>query len=242
MKTRSLLLTVLAGMVIVVGLLLAYDNLVFRLKSTDPRPEQVATTASYVDFNFSQPIKQIGSATITTKENTTTQGTTINGRTVRVQLPNPLTANQVYVIHLKQVQSQWLNNSIADLPYTFTPTYQDFNTLSPDQQKASVDKSNSGQIDDPFLNNYFPLRDPDGNFMIEAVNEGDGKTISVDITFLAEVYSPDTGTKAQLPADQAEALRTKALQMIKDNHGNPDKYLIRYSNDYLNQKYSKDTD
>ena len=147
-------------------------------------------------------------------------------------------ADTNYTLVLSGVHSK--SGDKLDYTYSFTAKYMNFSDVPEDIQKASIEKSSSGQIDDPFFNNYFPMQTSD--FVIEhPFNETDMDAKKVlYVTFLKEVMNYDTGTKNTLPDNEAEALRTKVLQYIKEKGGTPENYMIMYENEYLTGKYGED--
>lgn len=215
----------------------AYDNLTFRAKSTSPDMRNMPTSTAYIEVSFSQPIKSIESVSlnddVVPKDNIS-----LHGKNIKINVDDGILEEDVnYSLKLSGIRSGWFNNSIDNLSYDFVPHYVDYDSLSSDQRSALSNKSSSGQIDDPFLNNSFPIITDD--YQIEAKNAGDGKTIYVYVTFLKEIPDYDNGgTLKQLPNSEADSLRDKALDTIKQNKGNPQKYKIIYSNKYLNDKYS----
>lgn len=241
-QIRQLLIIGGASLFVLIGAWLAYDNLLFRLKSTTPASNEVATISPYVDFYFSQPIERVGEVSFSLNENKFPVDYTIEDRRVRVILPQNLAAELDYKLQLSNIQSGWFGNKITNETFAFTPIQQDFASLPADQRQELINQTNSGQINDPFLNNIFPITDGE-SLMIKATNGGDGKTVFIDITFYAEIRDADTGVATQLPNDKAEELRAKALELIKQKGGKRfDNYFITYSNDYLNQKYPIELD
>ena len=234
--TKKRVLIVLLAIVFIIITFVAVDKLIFRQTNSDPNLSSVATSSVSLQLFFSQPIKSIGKVTIA---NATIDGSSVEGSSILIPLNSiDLKEDTTYMVTVNSIQSEWFNNKITTLTKSFKAKYVDYNQLSDSQKKKSVDQSNSYQIDDPFLNNYFPIMGPDYTYQIEALNTEDN-SIQVTITFFDEVPDYDNGGKiTQLPNDIAEKYREEALKKIRDSGGDPDKYVITYSNDYLNQKYS----
>jgi hypothetical protein len=219
--------------VILAALLLAYNFLVFRVTKTNPAPNTFPSFVTYVDFYVSQPVAQVGKVQL--NGNNASGNIVYNGKWLRYTHPSKFLENIESTLVIQGVRSQSGNN--LDITYTFTPRYMDFVDVPKDLQKASLDKASSGQNNDPFFNNYFPMIDKDNVFEIELVSvENSG----LYVTFYDEVFDYDTNQQTQLPNDQAEALRLKVLDYIRSRGGKPENYRIEYANRYLDQKYNPD--
>ena len=227
----------LSFIVIIVGFvcLIGFDKLTFRYMNSNPALDSVATSSLALRLSFSQPLQSTDQVFI---DNEIVNDTSIDGSTLVVSLENlKLIDGQTYSLKIRHLSSKWFNFKINEINRVFTVEYVEYNQLSDEQKKDQVSRSNSGQISDPFLNNQFPLLDNSLVYQIEA-NTTNG-TINVFITFYDEVPDYDNGgLSIQLPDDKAEEYRKKAIQTIRDNNGDPDKYNITYSNNYLNSKYS----
>jgi hypothetical protein len=234
--TRKQLVSIVLIFIALIGAWLAYDLLVFRLKSTSPDVKSVATVSPFVKFSFSQPIKSVKEVSLTSGEVTRELDKSIDGNVVTASFDTSLVEGQKYTLKITGITSKWFNNVIEQTTITFTPTYQDYDSLSEDQKRSLVSQSNSGQIDDPFLNNKFPIAG-DG-FYVDASRESGTKDILVEVVILSEVFNYDTNSQVFVTNDKAEEYYKKAMELIKKNKGVPEKYLITYSNPYLNQKYS----
>jgi len=220
--------------VILVGFI-AYDKLVFRLTSTSPNLDQVATSSNTIIFRFSQPIKSVESVSV---KNTVVNQSIDNSEITIPLSQGVLSKDEVLDISIKGIESKQFNNRIDRIDRSVTVKYIEFNELSDEQKKLSIQQSNSGQVDDPFLDNAFPLLDEQYRYQIDANTAGFTRTINVTITFLDEAPDYDNGGKiTQLPNDVAEEYRKSALEMIRRYKGDPDHYDITYSNNYLNEKY-----
>lgn len=230
---KNIVLAVFLLLVIVV-FIVVYSMFPFRLKSISPPLNSVATSSISLDFTFSQPIESVGEVLI---DGAVVHNTVIDKSTVKISLlETELVKNIGYDIELNNIKSQWFESSIEELEFTFTPQYIDFNQLSVDEQKRQIQHSNSGQINDPFLNNVFPIITKD--YQIEVVNTGDGETFYIDVTFLVEVPDYDKGgVSKQISNDLAEKYRNEVIDVIRKNKGTPEDYVIIYSNNYLNDKY-----
>lgn len=230
---KNILIAVVVLLTVTVSMVLV-DIFPFRLKSTSPQLSEVATSSSDIDFTFSQPVKSVEEVYINSSP---IYNFSINEKVVKVPLLDiGLVKNKVYSIELKGINSTWFSGVIEKLNYTFTPKYIDFNKLSVDEQRRQIEHSNSGQINDPFLNNVFPIIAKD--YQIEVVNTGDGETFYLNITFLAEVPDYDKGgVSKQIPNDLAERYKNEVFDIIRKNKGIPENYIIFYSNKYLNDKY-----
>lgn len=230
--------TIVLIILISIGLLTAYllfDNLVFRLKSTDPALDEVATSSITITLKYSQPIRSIGTVYI---DNLPVNDITISGKSVTVSLSTiELLQDSVHNIKIDSVTSKWFGKSINNANYTLKATYVDFSNLSEEQQKIQTNKSDSNQSNDPFLNNVFPI--VADNYQIESTKTVDDREIYLDVTFFDEVPDYDNGGKVtQLSDDVAEKYRTDVIQKIKSLSGSPEDYIITYSNLHLNTKYS----
>ena len=234
--SKKQIIALVATLLLLTVSFIAFDILSFRLKSTTPDRLAVATITPYVEFTFSQPIDSVREVTLVTGDSTVELERDINDKTIKTKFEGTLVENAVYNLTLKDVRSKWFDGVIPEVTYTFVPTYRDFNTIPEEQRQELNRPSNSGQINDPFLNNQFPLATDE--FYVD-VNRYEGEQkLNVEVVILAEVYSPDTGTQAQVSDEKAEELHTKALEFIKKHGGKPENYIISYSNAYLNKKYS----
>ena len=234
---KNQLTAAIIGLVLIIASIFAYDLFIFRLKNTQPANNSVATTAPFVKFTFSQPVKSVEKITLKQGDTSVEMARDITGNSVHAKFASTLNKDFNYTITLEGIHSQWFGNTVKSVSYNFTPVYKGYGSFTKEEQKALVDKSNSGQIDDKFLNNQFPLAG-DGFYVNVNRFEGEEK-LHVEVVILAEVYNPDTDTQATVPDDQAEQYHQKAMQLIRDKGGNPDNYIITYSNPYLNNKYSQ---
>lgn len=227
---------ILGVVIILIVSLLIIDKLVFRLTHTTPALSNIATSSVSIKLSFSQPISSVGGITINNRK---ISDVFLDQGNIIIPLSSlVLVAETNYQLLVSDIQSAWFNNRIDKLSKTLTVKYIDFNQLSSDERKAQVDNSNSGQIDDPFLTNSFPIIDKDYRYQIEATNLGDRKNISLYVTFFDEVPNYDQGGKVnQLSNSVAEEYRKDVFKTIREYKGDPDKYIITYSNLYLNSKY-----
>lgn len=231
-KTRTIAIIILTLSTLGIVAFILYSTLVFRVTGTSPDPEKFPTIAPYIDIYFSKPVDAVTSYTLNKENNGTIS---ISENKIRYSPSSIYDSDETYNLSLKGIRSK--SGDVIDYTYTFTAVYMNFSDIPEDIRKASIEKSSSGQIDDPFFNNYFPMQTPD--FQIEYSRNGatgaDKK--SLYITFLREVYNYDTETKYTLPDNEAEALRTKVIEYIKKRGGTPDEYNIYFANEYLNGKY-----
>lgn len=232
---RKIILWTSITVLIVVAAFNTYDRLVFRLTTTSPDLDRVATSSSKIIFRFSQPIKSVETVTI----NNTVVNQTVNGKEITIPLAlGVLSKDEVLDISMKNIESEQFNNKIDQIDRQVIVKYIEFDELSDEQRKISIQESNSGQVDDPFMDNAFPLLDEKYRFQIDANTAGFTDTVNVTITFLDEAPDYDNGGKVtQLPNDTAEEYRKSAFELIRRHKGDPDHYDITYSNDYLNNKY-----
>jgi hypothetical protein len=232
MKYRA---AVIGFIALIAVALLIFNVLIFRVYEYEPDQNNVPTSARIIRVGFTQPIKQIGTITLDGAEVNQEQ-IELDGRSVIITLTENLTDGRLTTLELKDIDSQWFGASIKTVTTQFTPKYIPYDRLSDEQKRAAVSASDSDQSDDPFLNNSFPLRGE--GYSIEASKATAGTQIFVSVTFYKDIPDYDVSETAVGMSDQeAEAARTKALKTIKDKGGSPDKYVIRYSNSYLNQKY-----
>lgn len=219
--------------VILIGAVL-YNVLVFRVTSTTPNPNKFPEIAPYIDIYFSKPIKEVEGYTLNDQQSPGTL--TIEDKKLRFTYNSSYIANTDYTLSLKGITST--SGDRMDYIYAFTALYMNFADVPKEIQQASIDESSSGQIDDPFFNNYFPMQTSD--FMIEHPRNLESSEELLVVTFLKEVYNYDTNTRVTVPDSEAEGLRQKVLDYIKSRGGEPDKYHISYDNEYLENKYSKE--
>lgn len=212
----------------------------FRILSTTLTNDSVATTTPYIDIHFSQPLASVDEIKLTQNTESRSLTHTINDRTLRVLIYENLKENSSYTLTLNGIKSKWMGAVLSKQTITFVARYLAPNQLPEDQQKELVQRSNSGQVDDTFLNNQFPLAQ-DG-YYIDLYNGGSPDAIYLKLVILKEVYNPDTGMRAQVSNQEAEEYRNKALKLVKEHGGDPKKYKFTYSNDYLEQKYASSSE
>ncbi len=229
---RKIFVVVVVLTVVLISWLL-YDNLMFRFKSTSPNLSSIATSSTYIDVCVSQPIETVGGVTL--RSPSQALDVKIVGKCIRIPLQD-LKEGENYNIKIEGIESKWFDNKIPEISFDFTPRYIEFSRLPADQQKAQVDSSNSYQVDDPFLNNVFPIITD--TFILDIKNGDDGKTVFLDVTILSEVPDYDNGGRiTRVSNDKAEMIYAEVLKLVKDKGGSIDKYIVTYSNDYLNKKY-----
>jgi len=236
--TRKNFVISLIAIGVLIGIFIAFDNLVFRLKSTDPSLDRVATSSIEITYYFSQPVKSVGSVIF--NGNDITSDAVVDDKTIKVQFGKVLSKNSTYTITLQDIESKWFNNKINSLKSNFTAKYVDFNKLSDSEKKAQIDASNSGQVDDKFINeNVFPILKE--HWQISATVIPSDRVTVLEVEFLDEIPDYDRGgVSQQLPNDLADKYRLEVLEEIKKRGGNPDDYKIIYkTNTYLYEKYSQ---
>lgn len=216
--------------------IVVYNFILFRVFSTSPSMSDVPTSAAVISVTFTQPVKAVEGVELAGKS-VYKDDVTVDGRTVSVKVPSGTLQEKVFTsLRFSKVSSQWFNLVLKDMVFRFKPKYVKFSDLSEDQRKASVDASNSGQSDDPFLTNEFPIRTDD--YSIEASKGYSSSQIFVKITFSKDVPDYDVSDEAEgLSDSEAERLRADAFDTIKKHKGSPDEYAFVYSNQYLNDKY-----
>lgn len=218
-------------------LFVLYDNLHFRLKDTSPSLKNVATSSVEIRFHFSQPIKSVKS--ITFNDSDVTSSVLIDNKTVTVPIDISLSKSSTYKIVLKSIDSEWFSNKIDTVERSFTPKYIDFNKLSDEEQKAQIDASNSGQVDDKFVDeNVFPIFND--RWQIEATVIPTDRVTVLQVSFLEEIPDYDNGgVIEQVSDDTADKYEQEIHAEIKKRGGNPNDYSIVYkTNKYLSDKYS----
>ena len=236
--TRKNFFIVIVVITLSILLFVAYDNLFFRLKSTSPSLDNVATSSVEIKYYFSQPIKSIKSVVFNGTD--ITNDVIINDKTVTIPFNKSLASDSPYKIDIMSVESSWFGNKISSIEREFTAKYVDFNKLSDAEQKAQVDASNSGQIDDKFIDkNTFPIFNK--YWQIDATVIGSDKTAVLNIEFFEEIPDYDNGGSIkQVPNDVADKYRQEVLNEIKKRGGSPDNYIIVYkTNKYLYEKYNQ---
>lgn len=231
MNKKNILIAIVILFTIIIGVVIYYSS-TLRLESTDPPLDKVATSTSKIKFTFSQPLTSIESIKV---DDTELSDIEINDNSALVSLNAiSLVKDRDYTLTLTGVKS--INKEITNLTLKMTAKYVDFNELSDEQQKIQVDQSDSGQVNDPFLNNYFPIV-REGFEVSRATTYGDGR-VFVFIQLYGDMPDYDNGGELrQVPDELAETYRTQALELIEDSDGTPDKYIIEYSNTYLMSKY-----
>lgn len=210
---------------------LIYDALVLRVTGITPAPSQVATVTPFMDINFNHEIKSVSKVSLNEKE----IQTSIERKKIRIPLGD-LRKDVEYTLTLNGIASN-SGKVIQDYRFSFTPKYIPFNQLDDTVQKELIDSSDSGQLDDVFLNNRFPILE--GDFIIEAEPNQRLNNVIVTVTFLQEVAIGTNSDAPQVSNEEAEKLRLEAFEIIKSRGGKPEQYIVFYSNDYLNEKYNQ---
>jgi len=230
---RTLVIGAAVCIVVITLLVVLYSIFIFRVTKTTPEAKNFPTTAPYIDIYFSKSVSKSGNMTL---NGVSGQGTIqVLDKKIRITPKEEYQEDVVYTLVLKGITST--SGDTINYTYVFTPKYMDFADLPEEIQKANIEQSSSGQNNDPFFNNYFPMIDQDNSFEIELVSvENSG----LYVTFYDEVFNYDTNQQTQLPNDQAEALRLKVLDYIRSRGGKPENYRIEYANMYLDQKYNPD--
>lgn len=223
-------------LVVLLMVFVLYDNLYFRLKSTTPPMGQFADSSVQISYHFSQPIKSVGAVKI---NNNTVNDVVIDGSVVTVPLEFDLEKDVKYSIEIQSIESDWFGNKIELIKRSFTPQYIDFNKLSDEERKVQVDASNSGQVDDPFIDdNVFPIFN--GRWQIDATVITDNRSVVLNVKFFEEVPDYDNGGASQQVSNEvAEKYRKQVLNEIKKRGADPKDYTIVYSNQYLHEKYTQ---
>lgn len=213
-----------------------YGILHFHVTSTTPNLSRVATSTSEITYTLSQPIESV--ETVLFSETDITGSVEIQDKRLTIPVEE-LEKDTEYTITINGLRSKWLNKQTISINSKFTPEYIDFSDLSKEQQKAQIDNSNSGQVDDPFIsNNTFPIFNR--KWQIEATVVNSDRIAILTISFFEEVPDYDNGGKVkQVSNDMAEQYRREAFNEITKRGGDPDNYKIVYkTNRYLNEKYS----
>ncbi len=211
--------------------------LIFRVTKTIPAMNTFPSFVKYVEVYTSQPIKSVESVTL---NNQPALGRIeINGNWLRYTHPDTFTKDSESTLVFNNVTS--MRGSSIDITYMFTPRYMDFSDVPSEVKDRSISKSSSGQADDPFFNNYFPIISRENSYEIELIYDGVNLSErTLYVTFYQEVFDYDTNQQATLPNNEAEEKRLKVLEQIKELGGKPENYKIQYANKYLEQKYNPD--
>lgn len=233
MNRKTLIVT---GSVIVILSVLAflfYHFFIFHLTKTSPSSREFPSFARYVDFYFSHPIKSVGSVHLNGEQ--VYGQVQIKGNWARYSHIESFPVDAISTLKLNEVTST--GGERIDVEFRFTPRYIEFNDLPEDVRRQSIEKASSGQKDDPFFNNYFPMIEDE--FQIEYRQNPVTLESVLYVTFLAEVYDYDTGQQIRLPDTEAERLRDTVFAHIRNQGGTPEKYDIHYDNIYLEVKYGE---
>lgn len=225
-----------AIIVTVIIIAAAYHLLVFRVTKTTPNPLEFPTITPHIDIYFSKDVKSIGDFIFNGEKDA--GKIDINGNRIRFTFSNSYNDGYEYKLVLTDIKSSSGDN--MDYTYAFTAKYMRYSDVPDDIQKASIEKSSSGQVDDPFFNNYFPMQTSD--FQIEHPRNQDNQREVLVVTFLKEVFNYDTNTRVTVSDEEAEELRKKTLDYIRSRGGTPEKYNISYDNAYLEAKYGHHED
>lgn len=229
---RNIILTILF-VVVAIAMFVAFDNLVFRLKSISPSLENMPDSATELRLHFSQPVESIGDVSL----NDTVISPKINDRLVIIPLGRTLESDTDYMLVIKDVKSKWFSSSIASIKRDFTAKYVAFNQLSEEERESQIKQSNSGQVDDAFIsNNVFPIFNE--RWQIDATVDTTEQKAFLNVKFFDEVPNYDNGGEVtRVSNDTAEKYRKEVLDEIVKRKGNPSDYQIFYDNPYLADKY-----
>lgn len=234
--TKKLLIA--GGALLLIGTVswFTYDSLFLRVAASTPKSQAVPNTAQYIKLHFNDRITSIGGITF----GDTKARYDIDGTTITVYRPGDiLETDKSYRITLRDIQTQ-RKKAPAELVFSFRAKYIPFSDQPEEIQNTSTGASDSGQVNDPF----FLLPNPIGAtedlpFYITTYAGQHVESPYVEVTFLSEVRDFDTGKRQQVSHEEAEQLYSQALDYIRSRGGTPEKYDIRFSNDYLNDKYKK---
>lgn len=198
--------------------------------------DKFADSSVQINFHFSQPIESVGGVLINNRE---VGNVDVGGSTVKVPIDIELEKGITYSIEIRSIKSKWFWNEIDLIKSSFTPQYIEFNKLSPDEQKDQIDSSNSGQVDDPFIDsNVFPIFND--RWQIDATVVNDSRSVILNVIFFEEVPDYDNGGVVKKVSDGvAERYRQEVLNEIKKRGANPKDYTIIYANEYLYEKYNE---
>lgn len=231
-NTRILIISALATIIALTIGWLTLDGLMLRLTATNPTSDKVSTVAPFIDFYFNHNIEKIDSAKLDNNK----IDTKITNNQIRIMLPKDLSSQSEHAITIQGVKSSF--RSIGSVTFKFTPKYIEYKELPEDTRKYLTNESNSGQIDDPFLDNAFPITPVTEDFTIDFTTNNYTNRAEITVSFLAEAPNDETGETPQLSNEEAERMRTRLLDYIKSQQGKPENYDITYSNLYLNKKYA----
>ena len=235
-SVKRIALRAAVALVVLVITFIAYDNLHFHLRSTDPSVSAVPTSASEIRFHFSQPLKEVEEVMI---DDRIVSNYTIEGRVLTIPF-DTIPASQFessHTIKISNVASKWFNFSIKSIERKFEPKYIDFNKLSKEEQEQQVEDSNSGQVNDSFIvETQFPIFNE--RWQIDLVSDGGSGVSNLHVKFFAEVPNYDKdGVITRVSNETAETYRKEVIEYIEDHDGTPEDYVITYDNPYLNEKY-----
>ena len=233
---RKTIQTIIGTFVIIVIIAVAYHLIFFRHTGTRPTSNEHPSFVRYVEFSFSHNVESVDKLTL---DNEDLPGEVkIDGKKIRYTHNDLFVIDTEHTLRLTGVKST--SGMKIDVTHSFTPTYIDFEDIPEDLREESIQKSSSGQIDDPFFNNYFPMQT--SKFQIENPRSDPSETKGLYVTFMEEVFNYDTNTKQTLPNPEAEKLREEVYIYIRDRGGKPEQYSIHYDNEYLENKYNRHLD
>lgn len=127
-----LLVAGLVALVLILAGYKFYSSLQFHVVSTDPSLQNFASVATYVDFNFNQPLSSDGVSVSSSPSITTSHS--VHGKTLKIGLTPPLVVGNSYTITISVSSTK--DKRLVNKPFTFTAQDVDFNSLSKAQQQA----------------------------------------------------------------------------------------------------------
>lgn len=235
--TKQLKLTLLViGLVFSFFIIcVSFFTLSFRVTKTTPDSNLFPTVTPWIDIYASKDIEKVERIILNDKD--ISEFTSIEGNRIRVSNEVLFQEDKHYFLKLLNITAK--NGKKIQYTYNFTPVNMPFSQLPEEVKQATIQKSSSGQVNDPFFNNSFPLIDSDYEFEVDVIRtDGALRGKQLKVIFLSEVFDYDTNSKQSLPDDQAEQLRTKVLKYIESRGGKPNEYEIHYENTYLETKYN----
>lgn len=233
LSRKTILIFIAIFSLVAVAGWLAYDWSFLRITHTTPSGN-IPTSTPYIALSFNDEISSADSATFDAKN----AEFTVSGNTITITRPDGVLENdRRYTIEIKGIKTKRKQTS-GTIQFSFTARYVAFDKQPEDIQKASIQKSDSGQVSDPFFLLPSPIGTTEGLPFFITTNTGQHVDKPyVEITFLAEVRDFSTGQKPQVSDQRAEELYTQSLDYIRSLDGTPEKYTLHFSNEYLNQKY-----
>jgi len=206
----------------IIAALVSYRFFVFQIISTTPKNGGEANSSSQtlVVIETNKDLEQNNESLQVLASDDIVNGYKIEKNKLLIQLRN-MSINKSYELYIKNIKASD-QSKINSYTLKFKNTYQNFNTLSKEEQDKQIADTDKGNIDDPVVK-YLPITTDAYYISYVLYDKPDEKGKYQKIVIALLISNPDLENTQMI-----QDYKKQALDYLKSKGINPNEYVLEY--------------